>query len=161
MKNDRKKKAAKVNISGLAVFGISDDFGLGDQDRVMKNYKRSKAVADEKQAGELHMFFSPNRVPRGLTKKEVQLCISLRRSRQIEHKINQILLGDVLAAGRPIALPLEFSSPTALAKRITRKEFAAGIVAYKAQVLALIDNFKAVMAKRLDERIKDFCPKAE
>lgn len=46
------------------------------QDSVMSDYVNSLRLTKE-DTGKLHMFFSPNRVPIGLTDKEVIVCINL------------------------------------------------------------------------------------
>ncbi len=125
-----------------------------DQDKVMTAYKKSGALKDTDQVGELHMFFSPTRVPVGLTKKEVKICLSLRRFRQIERELQTILHGPAASLLRPINLPRELL-PLPSGQKMTRKKFKAGIKAYKVQVLELIDLCKQVIADNIDARIKD------
>ncbi len=60
------------------------------QDAVMADYQRAPIFQTNRRAQEsLHMFFSPNRVPVGLTDNEVAICIRLYpyRERMIK-KIN-------------------------------------------------------------------------
>ncbi|MBX4209172.1 hypothetical protein KW799_00525 [Candidatus Parcubacteria bacterium] len=47
------------------------------QERVMRTYKSRRAVRNKADEEALHMFFSPNRVPAGLTNEEVRVCIDL------------------------------------------------------------------------------------
>ena len=116
----------------------------------MAFYKKRRAVKDDHEAGELHMFFSPTRVPVGLTNKEVAICIKLRRFRQIENKLLDTLRGQLAPLMFPIMLPRELM-PLPPGKKMTRKLFAAGIKKYKQQVLDYIDHFKKVIAEQLDQ----------
>ncbi len=48
-----------------------------DQDEVMNHYKRKGAVVTPADEEALHMFFSPTRVPKGMTRDEVREVIEL------------------------------------------------------------------------------------
>lgn len=52
------------------------------QDSVMQDYKTSGVFRNEDDEGALHMFFSPYRIPDGLTDEEVRVCIDLHPRRK-------------------------------------------------------------------------------
>ncbi len=43
----------------------------------MDGYRKIRAVKNQKEANKLHMFFSPTRVPKGLSGTEVRICLFL------------------------------------------------------------------------------------
>ncbi len=61
-------------------------FGLPEQDQVMNKYKTLGFVKDKRDEQGLHMAFSPQRVPTGLTKLQVRRRIEkyYRYTRDIE-----------------------------------------------------------------------------
>jgi hypothetical protein len=65
----------------------SDAQMAAPQERVMANYKKRGFVRTKADQEGLHMFFSPYRVPKGLTKAEVRTCIRLSpQKRRIEEQ---------------------------------------------------------------------------
>ncbi|MFA6158336.1 MAG: hypothetical protein WC763_01795 [Candidatus Paceibacterota bacterium] len=105
-----------------------DKFDLGkyldprDQDDTLEGYWESGAVKNKDDERSLHMFFSPNRIPKGLTNSEVSIVIALFpiREKQIERASAQHRSSELPASFRPAALI------------ITRAEFAAGIAEFLA-----------------------------
>ena len=47
------------------------------QEVVMQDYANSGAFRDPRDAGRLHMFFSPRRVPLGLTDEQIRVCLAI------------------------------------------------------------------------------------
>ena len=56
------------------------------QDMVMQDYRESRALRTKGAEGVLHLFFSPNRVPVGLTDEEVAICVWLYRMIEAKKK---------------------------------------------------------------------------
>jgi hypothetical protein len=82
-------------------------FGGDEQDKVMAGYIAQGAVKNKDDQGKLHMFFSPNRVPKGMTNEQVRICINLCFLRDRERKL-QLKYGGIRAisnGGR--TLPVE------------------------------------------------------
>ena len=109
------------------------------QGSVMSDYVSSLKLTVE-EAGKLHMFFSPNRVPIGLTDREVIVCINLyplrkknrRRSipprpgnsydceeNEIAEAINTVMYSDN-------TLPEEFNPN----RTMTRGRFKRGVIKF-------------------------------
>ena len=105
------------------------------QDAVLHDYRSSHG----KQSDALHMFFSPDRIPVGLTDEEVQICINLYPLRETQEKRRvtrelgkdeipfedpMINLGRVARAiTNKASLPTEFE----LGKVMTRSRFKKAI----------------------------------
>ncbi len=95
------------------------------QDAVMDTYKSGYRLTDT-EASDLHMFFSPHRVPIGLTYKEVRIVLLLFPLRDTERSKN---LGSALrhptfdGVIESIALPEELIGD----EQMTRLRFKAGI----------------------------------
>ncbi len=53
---------------------LSDIDYFSEADSILQDYQ---AILGKKLAMDLHMFFSPNRIPAGLTDEEVKICITL------------------------------------------------------------------------------------
>jgi hypothetical protein len=109
---------------------------LGDQDAVMAGYKRSRAVKDKHDEEALHMFFSPNRVPKGLTKKQVRLCINkypLRKWHRVQTaKTPMQVTGHML--GRPLPDELRYNH----LNKMTPARFEAGMKKFNADVISVL-----------------------
>lgn len=99
------------------------------QDGVLRRYKERYSLTD-KEAMALHMFYSPYRVQRGLTKDEVHLIIqvypllsSYRRS--VFSAMERFLKEKPTASTRVLETPL----PDELVQvgRVTRGDFRKGI----------------------------------
>lgn len=56
------------------------------QEDVMAGYVRSKAFRNKDEQGQLHMFFSPKRVPLGLTNQQIRICLYLARHKEEREK---------------------------------------------------------------------------
>ncbi len=56
------------------------------QEDVMAGYVRSKAFRNKDEQGQLHMFFSPTRVPLGLTNEQIRVCLYLARLKDEREK---------------------------------------------------------------------------
>ncbi|HUD04086.1 MAG TPA: hypothetical protein VMR73_01175 [Candidatus Paceibacterota bacterium] len=82
------------------------------QDRVLAGYKKRVLRPGTRDEESLHMFFSPYRIPKGLTDEEVHQCILLYPLREAHKRLPSVLLPE----------ELQF-----LGKRMTRKRFSAGI----------------------------------
>jgi|GEM_PF-2229404 hypothetical protein len=52
------------------------------QEAVMQDYANSGAFRDARDEGRLHMFFSPYRVPLGLTNKQILICLNMSRLKE-------------------------------------------------------------------------------
>jgi hypothetical protein len=95
------------------------------QDKVLYGYKHRFNLTDE-QMRKLHRFFSPTRIPTGLTRKEVEIVVLLFEVRDAARKRR---LYEV--PGNPSLF--EFLERTILPKelqfggRMTRKRFRTGI----------------------------------
>lgn len=80
--------STRVNLKKLGVtrprkkkqkYNYSEARAQTAHDAVMATYRRKRYVKNEMEANELHMWFSGYRVPRGLTKLEVRMCLDLHR----------------------------------------------------------------------------------
>ena len=60
------------------------------QDRVLAGYRERFRLTDE-QAGNLHMFFSPHRIPRGLVWEEVSIVLYLFALRDADRMKQHVL----------------------------------------------------------------------
>lgn len=69
----------KIRVWWLLLWSKPYDFDEAsrDQEAVMNSYRAAGVFKDESETGILHLFFSPVRVPRGLTKTMVRVCILL------------------------------------------------------------------------------------
>ena len=98
---------------------------LAEQEAVMATYVNMFSDQgmnlSENNQKTLHMFFSPRRVPKGLTIENIQLCVSLAYSREI-HRTQHIPL----------------PSPLSLKARITQKQFKTLICAFYIECAAVI-----------------------
>ncbi len=119
-----------------------------DQAGVMSDYKHSGVFRKPEDAGTLHLFFSPNRVPAGLIDCEIEVCLALaplvetwrekclkRRQKHYDETLHQELFDilekhgytrfqatGILAATERPGLPIELSlSP------MTRESFQLGV----------------------------------
>jgi hypothetical protein len=97
------------------------------------------------------MFFSPFMVPKGLTKKEVAICIKLRRFREIENNLLSMTSGSLAPCLTPIGLPRELYAPDL--GEMTRERFISGITKYKSQVLGRIAHFQITIGDQFDKAI--------
>ena len=109
------------------------------QGSVMSDYVSSLKLTEE-ESGKLHMFFSPNRVPIGLTDREVIVCINLyplkkkNRRRSIlprQPNSNGSIEEEVLEAINTILytddnLPEEFNPD----RKMTRGKFKRGVIKF-------------------------------
>jgi hypothetical protein len=114
------------------------------QDQVLQEYIRRAGLKPEGEEA-LHMFFSPNRIPIGLTNTEVHTCIALYplRKAHVSRRTNPPELAAIpdlftrlcvmarLCAAIP-SLPLELSPH----KRMTRWRFRKGIAKFRKQACA-------------------------
>jgi hypothetical protein len=93
---------------------------LNAQDKVMGGYRKRGAVRNQREANKLHMFFSPIKVPKGLTNMEVRICLFLydlqRKLRPPQRGGERILVS---------VLPGHLSK-----QRMTRSSFALGVAAF-------------------------------
>ncbi len=108
-----------------------------DQDCVLSDYKSSLRL-NEDEADALHMFFSPLRIPVGLTDQEVHVCIKLyplkvsnaRRIPEIDltsGNIEQALADSIdFIQSSNFELPSEFLPN----KRMTRAKFKKGVLKF-------------------------------
>lgn len=93
------------------------------QDLVYKNYKARFSLTD-KQMGDLHMFFSPTRVPKGLRLEEVKIVLLLYQLRDADRKKRTDQVGLNLNAVLSVSmLPPELTAMT----RMTRARFKIGV----------------------------------
>lgn len=53
-----------------------------DQDAIKQDYRASGVFKGKKDADNLHMFFSPYRIPSGLTDFEIRLCLDVHQTRE-------------------------------------------------------------------------------
>jgi hypothetical protein len=91
------------------------------QEQVMKGYRRRGAVKDKDEEWQLHMFFSPNRVPKGLTNAEVALCLSASGIREGQQKVPKHGFGE------RVLYPQGFTLPKLLREGpMTRANFTQG-----------------------------------
>jgi len=58
---------------------LKTNFNKFTQEAVMQDYASSGAFKDKRDAGRLHMFFSPHRVPLGLTATQIRICLNLAK----------------------------------------------------------------------------------
>lgn len=104
------------------------------QEMVMMDYKGSSVFHKKERAEEcLHMFFSPWRVPVGLTDEEVAICVLLHHFRKIERERLVILAvehNDPSLLMRQRTLPEEFRPD----KVMTRARFKKGLYKYLVQI---------------------------
>ncbi len=124
------------------------DFGASEQNKVMARYRRLGAVRNRLDEGALHMFFSPWKVPKGLTSAQVRECISKIGLRdwqrayafeRIESKGKRLkpmhlLTLQVTVAANPPLLPEELS-PT---RRMTARRFRVGMRKFNEEVIRML-----------------------
>ena len=97
----------------------------------MQDYMSTDAALRKKAAAQaLHMFFSPHRVPIGLTDEEVGICIALFPMREAQRDRHRQRLGDLRAADKPVCVPLDLVP----LKAMTRRRFRRGIWKFLEQV---------------------------
>ncbi|MDD5165522.1 MAG: hypothetical protein PHG25_03250 [Candidatus Pacebacteria bacterium] len=61
------------------------------QEDVMAGYVRSKAFRNKDEQGQLHMFFSPTRVPLGLTNQQIRVCLNIAKLKNDRDKAERDL----------------------------------------------------------------------
>lgn len=105
-----------------------------DQDATMRIYWNCGAVRSKDDHRRLHMFFSPWRVPVGLTNEEVRICISLYPLRKLHQEMYVKGQGIVAYMNHPMMLPKELNPMD----RMTRFNFNTGIEKFIADVTALL-----------------------
>lgn len=96
------------------------DFGAASQEAVMQDYRSTPTFHRVKEAErKLHQFFSPFRVPSGLTDKEVAVCVMLNPLRR-RWKPNKSKdpLANIMSSPHP---------PEFIHARMTRKRFKKGL----------------------------------
>ncbi|MFA6536667.1 MAG: hypothetical protein WC250_02175 [Candidatus Paceibacterota bacterium] len=112
------------------------------QEAVMRDYQRTALLQKNRAAqGALHLFFSPSRVPVGLTDDQIAICVWLYQFRQVQNdeQIRKAL--EVTENGTnkdvpfeqllwPRALPSEFSPKESM----TQEHFEAGLYKLLAQL---------------------------
>ena len=111
------------------------------QDEVLRDYMNRIGNTPENEEG-LHMFFSPNRIPIGLTDEEARACVALYplRRAQVKRRTNPPELARIsdpmqrvcAAARLSMAIP---SLPPELSphRRMTRRRFKKGIIKFLTQ----------------------------
>jgi hypothetical protein len=93
------------------------------QDAVFAGFQARGVVTNPKEGEALHMFFSPTRIPSGLTDEEARLCMALYEQRKQQKVHDAERCGGRYSVAVPTYLPAELM-PTG---RMTRKRFIIGI----------------------------------
>ena len=113
-----------------------DPFNPNEQDANLQDFV---AILGKEDAYKLHMFFSPNRIPLGLTDQEAVICVSLyplRKEYNKKHRKKPDGFIDFITNIAEYCKPPP-SLPEALIYRgeeITRERFKEGICDFLAQV---------------------------
>ena len=112
------------------------------QEAVMRDYERTEVLRKNRAAqGALHLFFSPKRVPAGLTDEEIAICVWLYQFRKAENdrrvqtalEKTQYGYNDEVPFENylwPKPLPDEFGP----SEMMTRERFKEGLYKHLAQV---------------------------
>ncbi|MDE1875159.1 MAG: hypothetical protein KGI79_03235 [Patescibacteria group bacterium] len=113
-----------------------------DQANVMADYRGSRAIRSREDEGALHLFFSPFRVPTGLTDEEALVCIAFspvkqawekRAIKRLQEKLMPSMPDDLPYPKEYIAGAMAISYSRAripdelVVSRMTRGKFRAGI----------------------------------
>jgi hypothetical protein len=124
-----------------------------DQDSVLQDYSNSFKGARRKQSTQaLHMFFSPWRIPLGLTDEEMRICALLYPLRQAGHdrlreKVTEKIRErdgvidtpeqhlEIFSRSMPRTLPQELSP----SKTMTRGRFKQGIYRFLADTTKILE----------------------
>jgi hypothetical protein len=93
------------------------------QDATLARYKARRVITSPKEEEALHMFFSPTRIPPGLTNEEARLCMSLYERRKLQKARDSERRGGMHFISFPTPLPQELMP----GGRMSRDRFAAGI----------------------------------
>lgn len=95
------------------------------QDAVLSNYK-TRFKLTQKEVDDLHMFFSPTRIPKGLRLKEVRIILllfTLRDSHRKQQFKTELPHPTLISTLRKISLPTELMPKG----KMTRSGFKTGI----------------------------------
>ena len=84
-----------------------DLFGADRVERILTYYRRNKSVRDTEDERLLHSFFNPSRIPEGLTRVQVRVCILLAPLRDHERSLQIDYEGIYSAANNLRLLPHE------------------------------------------------------
>lgn len=110
-------------------FKVFSEARLGRaQDLVLSNYKKRFGLTQQ-EAGQLHMFFSPHRIPKRLTLTEARIAIMLYPLREQErrNRLGRLLQGGSIVASLP---------PKLRQSNMTRTSFTAGVMELLARLAA-------------------------
>lgn len=112
---------------------FDEDALLKAQNAVVEDYVK-RGLIEEKDTWNVHMFFSPYRVPIGLSKKQLAIVLEVSPLREWQRKR--------LPPGPSASIPPFYYNPD---KPMSHQKFSAGIRKYLAEVALEITEVSAVI----------------